>query len=458
MDIDPILYWNDVALEVHRRDFSFPEDEEGHVIGPQQGGPTRTSRALAIVHIAMYDAWNGAQATGKNYLGGAGLPSLPPALPPPATSPHAAVAGAATTVLKALFSNQADYIEERMLTFLATGLPSGSSAPTVAQLNQGILYGRTVANVLLTFRDGDGANAPEVYVGGASPGDHRPDPYNSQQGYLGPHWGNVTPFCVTFSMGINEYLDPPPSFTSQKYRQHFIEVREHGARQRRSRTPKQEAIGLYWGYDGAKGLGTPPRLYNQIVRVIAEKQGNTVDKNARLFALVNAGMADAGIVAWRAKYIYNLWRPVIGVREDDMGTGPTGLGTDSTAKGDPFWEPYGAPNSNRPGQKNFTPPFPAYPSGHATFGTVVFDLVRRFYTVTNDETFTFDFVSDELNGKTVDIDGSVRTFVKETYTLNRAIKDNLESRVWLGVHWRFDGDGGKQAGEKVAEKVITFFP
>lgn len=455
--MDPILYWNEVALEVHRRDFSFPQDGEGEVIGPQQGGPTRTSRALAIVHIAMYDAWNGAKATGHQYLGGTGLPALPPA-PPAGSSPEAAVAGAATTTLKALFSNQTDYIEERMLNFCATGLPTGPGAPTAAQISHGIEYGRDVAIVLLDFRGGDGSSVPDPYVAGGSPGDHRPDPYNSHQGYLGPKWGDVTPFCITFGMlDINEYLDAPPLFTSMEYKKDFIEVRDHGAKERRSRSAKQEAIGLYWGYDGAKGLGTPPRLYNQVVRVIAQKQGNTADQNARLFAQINAGMADAGIVAWRAKYHYNLWRPVIGIREDDAGTGPTGLGTESTAKGDPFWEPYGAPNSNQPGQKNFTPPFPAYPSGHATFGTTVFDLVRRFYNVIDDDTFTFDFVSDELNGRTVDIDGSVRTYIKRTYTLNKAIEDNLESRVWLGVHWRFDGKGGKKAGEKVAEKVFTGF-
>ena len=67
--MDPILFWNDVAIEVHRRDFAFNKDPvSGDVIKPQQGGPTRTSRALAIVHIAMYDAWNGAKATGNKGL------------------------------------------------------------------------------------------------------------------------------------------------------------------------------------------------------------------------------------------------------------------------------------------------------------------------------------------------------------------------------------------------------
>lgn len=252
---------------------------------------------------------------------------------------------------------------------------------------------------------------------------------------------------------------PPPGFTTPQYKKDFEEVRDKGALQRRKRSVQEEITGLYWAYDGAKGLGTPPRLYNQAVRKIVEDTSTmpSTDDLARLFALVHAGMADAGIVAWRAKYYYNLWRPVVGIREDDPGTGPTSLGTGSTAKGDPFWEPYGAPRANEAGlgKKNFTPNFPAYPSGHATFGTTVFEIVRRFFNVTNNNSLKFKLVSDELNGKTVDIDGSVRTYVNREYTLNDAIKDNLESRVWLGVHWRFDGDAGKDAGEKVAEQVFT---
>lgn len=121
--MDPILFWNDVATEVHRRDFSaIPE------VAPQQGGPTRTSRALAIVHIAMYDAWNGAKATGNNYLGQGGRPPLPAAPPGTPLAPAAkaamaagvAVAGAAATALKALFDKQLPYIEEQMLRFCGT--------------------------------------------------------------------------------------------------------------------------------------------------------------------------------------------------------------------------------------------------------------------------------------------------------------------------------------------------
>ena len=460
--MDSILFWNEVAIEVHRRDFAFEKDAAGKEISPQQGGPTRTSRALAIVHISMYDAWNGAKATGNNYLGKGGRPPLPAApagtpLTPAAkatTAATIAVAGAAVTALKALYSNQLAYIEEQMLKFCST--LSGTSL-TPGQISMYEDYGRRVAEVLLALRKMDGSDASESYVAGGAPGDHRPDPYNPSQGYLGSRWGRVTPFCVSSPVGpaaLATYLGPPPAFSNPQYDTDFKEVRDYGAKERNKRSQNQEMTGLYWGYDGAKGLGTPPRLYNQIVRKIVAgmSPAPSTDKLAQLFAMVNAGMADAGIVAWEAKYMYNLWRPVIGVREDDAGTGPTGLGALSGSRGDPAWQPYGAPSSNRPGTKNATPPFPAYPSGHATFGTTVLEIVRRFFSL-DPVTDKFTFVSDELNGATVDIDGSTRTRIERQYNIKGAIKDNLESRVWLGVHWRFDGDGGKKAGEEVAKQV-----
>ena len=95
-----------------------------------------------------------------------------------------------------------------------------------------------------------------------------------------------------------------------------------------------------------------------------------------------------------------------------------------------------------------TPNFPSYPSGHATFGTTCFELVRRFYALkkgkdpddlTLGDKIRFTLVSEELNGSTLDADGSVRTKVEMEMSLNEALNDNLESRIFLGVHWRFDG-------------------
>ena len=174
-----------------------------------------------------------------------------------------------------------------------------------------------------------------------------------------------------------------------------------------TRTAEQTQIGIYWAYDGTPSLCAPPRLYNQIAMQIAHKMGtdNDVIELARLLALVNVAMADAGIAIWESKYFYQFWRPITGIRESDEETGPSGLGDGNPATaGDPTFSPLGAPASNLTGP-NFTPPFPAYPSGHAGFGGALFEMLRNFYRT---DRIPFTFVSDEFNGVTRDNAGTVR--------------------------------------------------
>jgi hypothetical protein len=111
-----------------------------------------------------------------------------------------------------------------------------------------------------------------------------------------------------------------PDFAAQ-----LAEVRRYGGAPGTpdlARSAEQTTIGLFWGYDGGRGIGTAPRLYNQCVRRISAQSELTISENAILFALVNMAMADAGIAAWEEKYLYAVARPVIGVREAAAGFGP----------------------------------------------------------------------------------------------------------------------------------------
>src|SRR5205823_7435928 len=137
----------------------------------------------------------------------------------------------------------------------------------------------------------------------------------------------------------------------------------------------------------------------------AGQMGSDVVELARLLALVNVALADGGIACWESKYYFRFWRPITGVRESDPGTGPTGAGDGNLLTlGDPNFSPLGAPASNLRGP-NFTPPFPAYPSGHATFGGAVFQMLRHVFGT---DSIAFTFVSDEFNGMTSDNQGDVR--------------------------------------------------
>src|SRR5262249_32449684 len=174
----------------------------------------------------------------------------------------------------------------------------------------------------------------------------------------------------------------------------------------------------------------------------------------------------AGIAAWYWKYVYDFWRPVVGIREAEGGFGPTGKGDGNTRrmqKGDPFWLPLGAPRSNpfpgpaagAPGD-NFTPNFPSYPSGHATFGTACFQTFAGLLGKRPDD-ITVTFVSDEFNGTTTDNEGIQRPRWEQTFTLRDAIEQNRVARVYLGVHWVFDQNAGVTVGSAVAAKTVAAF-
>lgn len=301
---------------------------------------------------------------------------------------------------------------------------------------------------LLGLRAGDGADAPlqkTPYPYSTGKPHHRADPLNAQPDPLGAFWGQVKPFAIQTAHTLASY----PALTSAKYKADHKEVQEKGgaaSQPSTTRTVDETVMGLYWAYDGARNLGTPPRLYNDIVRNIAKGKGNTWNQNARLFALINVAMGDAGICAWHWKFVYDLWRPVIGIREYDAN-----FGWDATAGNatnplcDPFWRPLRAPKTNdtSAGARSFTPPFPAYPSGHATFGAAVFEIVRLFYGVTDpdkEDTIGFEFISEELDGVSTDNDGAVRTRHERKFdSVAAAMYENSISRIFLGVHWRFDG-------------------
>src|SRR5207248_1648152 len=98
--------------------------------------------------------------------------------------------------------------------------------------------------------------------------------------------------------------------------------------------------------------------------------------------------ADAGITAWETKFQDNFWRPVWGIRRaDEDGNADT--------VADPTWTPLGAPGDGV--VANFTPPFPAYISGHATFGAATFRVLENFYGT---DKIHFTLNSDEMPGVT----------------------------------------------------------
>jgi hypothetical protein len=291
------------------------------------------------------------------------------------------------------------------------------------------------------------------YSASDQPGKWRQDPISLIPLALGADWDQVTPFVLASADQFR--CPPPPALDSAEYALAYNEelvFGGDGVTTPHGRDDEQTEVGIYWAYDGTPSLCAPPRLYNQIAMQIADQQGLSFMELARLLALVNVAMADIGIAAWESKYFYEFWRPVTGIREADAGTGPSGLGDGNPATvADTSYAPLGAPASNAMGP-NFTPPFPAYPSGHAAFGGALFQVLRRFFGT---DEIAFTFVSDELDGMTVDNAGNVRPLAPRSFaTLSEAEQENGQSRIYLGIHWRFDKTQGILQGNDVGDFVF----
>jgi hypothetical protein len=434
---DAIREWNAIALDASGLDHTPAGAGE-------QIGPGRSSRALAIVHVAIFEAVNAIDGGYQSYVGLRRAPRD--------TSVDAAIAQAAHDTLVALFASQTATFDSRLEESLDRVRGRGAR-------ERGVRLGRHAAAATLAMRLGDGADHLEPVYGvewlpSDAPGAWRKDPVSQLTVALGAHWGEVRPFALHSPSEFR--APPPPDMTSAEYTAAYDEALAYGGDGVNTltlRNDEQTHIGLFWAYDGTPTLCAPPRLYNQITLEIARERRTKGIRLARLLALVNVAMADAGVAVWESKYHYGFWRPVTGIRESDPGTGPTGLGDGNPdTVGDPAFMPLGAPASNLSGMVNFTPPFPAYPSGHAGFGGALFETLRNFYRT---DAIAFTFVSDEFNGVTQDNQGNVRPLLPRSFSsLSQAEEENGQSRIYLGIHWAFDKTAGIAQGREVADAVF----
>lgn len=440
--LDRYLMWNEIALDTTAIDHTPVQPGDPACRFGEQFGPTRASYAMAIVHISMFDAVNAIAQKYHSYSGIAPVSGD--------VSEDRAIAQAAYETLIALYPCQAERIEAIFDQDVAR--MTGSDAAIAA----GKGLGKNAAAAILALRQNDGSKLPEPTVqdhcapsdDSCFPANHEPgkweiDPVSKLTVALGANWEHVKPFVMT---SASQFRTPdPPSLHDHAYWMAFKAIEriggdpEHGTPS--IRTPDETHIAKFFAYDGTPYLCAPPRLYNEIVRTIALQQKMLgVADISRLFALANVAMADGAIASWESKYYYQYWRPVTGIRK---------ARTELRSHGGRDWYPLGAPGTNTKGP-NFTPPFPSYPSGHATIGGALFEILRKFWP----DNTPFTFVSDEWNGKNKDVDGYKRPWWPKTFqSFREAEYLNAQSRIYLGIHWQFDADSGIRQGNMVADYV-----
>ncbi|HMO84883.1 MAG TPA: vanadium-dependent haloperoxidase [Lacipirellulaceae bacterium] len=447
---DIVLAWNETLNDVIQINGTRPN---------HRADPGWSTRAIAMMNTAIYDAF---QAVDRQYK-----PFLFTGHAAPNTDLYAAVNEAAFGVLQQCYPGELAELQ-------AAYSQRMSMVPEGAAKNNGIALGQLIAQGCVDHRLNDGSNPaswePYEVLDGA--GKWRPQ--HGQEAW-GPGWGTVHPFGVPSSSMINDFvndLPPIPALTDDAYTAAFNQVKDYGGFLSDQRTIEMQETGLFWAYD-RPGMGPPPVLFLRNVKEIAAQIGTPEDVNARLFAMVSVAQADAAIAAWDAKFKDNFWRPVGAIQGDRLdGTKGHDDGNPLTVE-DAAWIPLGAPGFDPTDRfDDFTPPFPAWTSGHATMGGAVFGTLARFFgndfaaadALYGDDEVTAQFTLYSAEFDAAGYEGMLRTYSAFTQPFdewglgkegleNTPESENAMSRIYLGIHWIFDQVDGTMLGNRIADYV-----
>jgi hypothetical protein len=323
-------------------------------------------------------------------------------------SAHAAAVSAAHGVLRANFPDEAAELD-------AAREKSLSRVPQGPGKREGISLGEAAAAAILASRTGDGSEAEEFHTPASTePGVWQLTAGCPPMGGVFLHWRKVRPFALQRADQFRSA--PPPALDSSRYAQAFNEVKENGGRDSTSRPPDRADVARFYAVVG-DGL-----LWNPVARQIAAARRQSLAQNARAFALLNIALADAAIAVTETKYHYQTWRP-----ETAIPAAATD-GNDRTEPQSAF-----APLIE-------TPCFPAYPSGHATLSYAAREVLERIYGT---------------RGHTIVLESTRVPQVKLRYrTLEEITTDVDDSRVYGGIHFRFDQTAGATQGRAIGEYVV----
>ena len=348
------------------------------------------SRSMAIAQLAVLEAVERA----------VGAKTIATAKTGAAVSPEAAVMAAAHAALLALHPNSAAALDAALsaeLGKLEAGEPKAN----------GVTTGQAAAGDVLARRKTDGWDATVDYKPAGGLGLWAPTPPNSAPALV-PHWGKVTPFALKTSDQFRP--GAPSSPDSARFLSDLREVLEMGAATSSKRPPEMIAAVKFWTISAVQG-------WNPAARQVSLASKRSLADNARTLALLNVAMADALIACFDAKYTYSSWRPISAIR--------SGIGD---IKPIADWLPLIA-----------TPPFPAYPSGHACAAGAAQEVLER------------SFGPDH---HAITLTSAAAPGVVFEYTSFKAVADQIDdARVYGGIHLREDQTAGRALGREVGRYV-----
>jgi membrane-associated phospholipid phosphatase len=372
-----VLPWTNLALDL---------------IATHHPSPVRAARALALLHVAVYDAvvatWDAQAMFFRPAPGALDSTIVPLGSADPGRSAfpseHAAVAAAASEVLAATFPDEPAAGLAALADEAATSrLWAGTNVRS--DVEAGLAIGRAAGARAIARGKADGSDATWDRTGRPTgEGFWQPTPPGFVQEPLDPLAGTWLTWVVA---GGDQFRPAPPlSYGSPAWQAELAAVQEAIAR----RTPEQEAAVLFWA--GGPGTATPAGLWTGIARDLVVRGGLDLPHAARVLALTSVALADAFVCCWDAKYAYWTARPITADPTLDVLIP--------------------------------TPPFPSYTSGHATASAAASAVLGHLFP-----------------------DQAADLAVRAT--------EAKDSRLWAGIHFPLDNEMGALGGGLVGRLLVA---
>ncbi len=376
------------------------------------GPPFPQMRTYAMMHIAMADAVVAIEGGYKPYHARISASR--------GASSDAAAAQAARDVLAALLPAGTDAYDTALANRLAS-IPPGRRVA-------GVEVGKKAAAKILAWRQNDGylqANPqnPSPFLASNLPGIWRPGITGPAQF---PGLGMVPPFGL---LTPTQFLPVPhPQLESAEYASDFNDVKAKGRATGSTRTDEETRFALVFAGQAPYANATNPlRLWQNVARDIALADRMSLVDTARLFALVNAAIHDSLQTAHTSKFVYRLWRPETAVPQADVD------GNDQTTA-DTAWTPL-----------LFTPPYPSHASNMSCIGTGASRMLANVVG-TDTRSFTATWYTAGPSPTVVHAQNYDSFFA--------LAQDQGSSRVWGGIHYRFEIDASEDACLRVADYIF----
>ena len=394
---------SEVVTSWNARILAIAESEDGFLT-------LKGVRTAAMAHLAMHDVLTAIEGRYPAYAWSGPAEEIEPVV---------AVSEAAYGVTIAQYPDLAEQLSEERSLWASRADEGGASAAA----------GSAAAQAVLTKREGDAWDeepgyewhpmAPGVY---AEFNEHSGTP----EGFVfGSGWAAAAPFAMEEP---GQFRSPaPPEIDSPEYAQAFNEVKELGSADSETRTADQTHLAMWWKEFVEKS-------HNRLARELVEEEGLDLWESARLFALLNAAIFDGYVASFDAKFHHNHWRPYTAIRWASNDGNPD-------TEEDPAWT----------NLHDHTYAFPSYPSAHGTVCAAAMTVMGDVFG----QSYPFDMTIREVDSQGPFSDKMVMEPPTRSFaSFREAAEECSLSRVYLGIHFRYDSEAGTALGSDVGRWVL----